>query len=105
MNDHHHFSGDRKAVQNSAYGLLRHLFIGIHSLSNIPNLTQIKNGILKSKRYRRLDFDVAMIFYENYRYNEAIHQFKAYLKRFPNGERKEIAECTIDICSRYSLAI
>lgn len=50
-------------------------------------------------------FNSGMILYEKYRYKEALNQFKAYLKRFPHGERKETAELMIETCSRPSLAI
>ncbi|HBH86715.1 MAG TPA: hypothetical protein DDY17_03805 [Syntrophaceae bacterium] len=38
-------------------------------------------------------------------HDPALEQYKAYLKRFPNGERKEMEEFMIETCSRSSLAI
>lgn len=49
--------------------------------------------------------NAGMIFYEKRRYKEALNQFKAYLKRFPHGERKETAEFMIEMCTRPSPAL
>lgn len=45
-------------------------------------------------------FNSGMILYEKYKYNEALVQFREYLARFPQGQRRQSAEFMINACLR-----
>jgi stage II sporulation protein D len=94
-------------VKAGAYlrmGDIYNLFLNNHDLA-LEKYTVVIKKYGKSTHTANAYFNSGMILYENYRYEEAINQFKAYLKRFPRGERKKMAEFMIETCSRSSLAI
>ncbi len=45
-------------------------------------------------------FKAGMILYEKSRYKEALNEFKIYVKRYPRGDKREVAEFMIEACSR-----
>ena len=53
-----------------------------------------------SKHAANAYFNYGMILYEKCMYKEALHQFKTYVKKYPNEYRREAAEFMIEICSK-----
>jgi stage II sporulation protein D len=45
-------------------------------------------------------FNSGMILYEKNRYKEALNEFKVYVKRYPQDERRDAAEFMIEACQR-----
>jgi len=45
-------------------------------------------------------FNAGMILYEKSRHREALNQFKAYIEKYPRGDRRDSAEFMVDVCSR-----
>jgi stage II sporulation protein D len=45
-------------------------------------------------------FNAGMILYEKNRCKEALNEFKIYLKKYPRGDRRDMAEFMIETCSR-----
>lgn len=50
-------------------------------------------------------FNSGMIFYEKGRYRDALSQFQTYLKKYPEGARRETAEYMIAACRRETPAV
>ncbi|HVO67594.1 MAG TPA: SpoIID/LytB domain-containing protein [Syntrophales bacterium] len=53
-----------------------------------------------SKHAANAYFNSGMILYEKNRYKDALHQFNMYIKKYPNGYRREAAEFMVEICSK-----
>jgi len=47
-------------------------------------------------------FNSGMILYQKDRYKEALNEFKIYVKRYPRGDKRDVAEFMIEACSRPS---
>jgi stage II sporulation protein D len=100
---------DRSPItEMKAKAALRMGDIYSHFLNN--NEKALEKYSIVIKKYERsmyaanAHFNSGMILYEKDKYKEALNEFKVYVKRYPQGERRDAAEFMIEACQRPSPA-
>lgn len=88
-----------KAVAELKMGDIYGEFLNNHDRA-LEKYTVVVKKYGSSKHAANAYFNIGTILYEKCRYKEALHQFRTYIKKYPNGYRREAAEFMIEICSK-----